>query len=185
MSDESGEDELRGLPPAAVERVRHQRESGVRGSLLTAAGAAAVRSIGLEPVGEVFGCVVVTLGWTGGGCGYGYGWNRGAGGWTGWAGIPGTVGGGIAGGTSAGSGRRMAPPGWQAGYFGAPSGGWLRTPVVVSGDMDSSRFAWARPYAEAVSGAWSDAHQRMLAEARALGADGVVGISRRAVRVGT
>jgi uncharacterized protein YbjQ (UPF0145 family) len=188
MSDESGEDELRGLPPAAVERVRHQRESGVRGSLLTAAGAAAVRSIGLEPVGEVFGCVVVTLGWTGGGCGYGYGWNQMTGGMAGWTGasggIPGTVGGGIAGGTS--SGRRVAPPGWQpgwqAGYFGAGMGG-MRTPVVVSGDMNSSRFAWARPYAEAVARAWTDSHGRMLAEVRALGADGVLGISRRAARV--
>src|SRR3954469_2797714 len=107
MTDEPVEEDLRGLPPAAVDRIRHQRASGVRGSLLSAPGAAAVASIGLEPVGEVFGCVVVTLGWTGGGCGYGYGWNRGPGGWTGWtgpsAGIPGTVGGGIAGGTSAGS----------------------------------------------------------------------------------
>src|SRR3954463_1492500 len=78
MDEEPVEEELRGLPPAAVNRVRHQRASGVRGSLLPGAGAAAVRSIGLEPVGEVFGCVVVTLGWTGGGCGYGYGWNRGS-----------------------------------------------------------------------------------------------------------
>src|SRR3954470_8796249 len=108
MDDEAVEpveDDLRGLPPAAVDRVRHQRASGVRGSLLTAPGAAAVRSAGLEPVGEVFGCIVVTLGWTGGSCGYGYGWNTsyGSGGWTGGArtsgGIPGTAGGGIAGGT--------------------------------------------------------------------------------------
>ena len=33
--------ELAGLPPAAVERVRHQRASGVRGSLLSAPAAAA------------------------------------------------------------------------------------------------------------------------------------------------
>jgi uncharacterized protein YbjQ (UPF0145 family) len=194
MDDEAVEpveDDLRGLPPAAVARVRHQRASGVRGSLLTAPAAAAARSAGLEPVGEVFGCVVVTLGWTGGGCGYGYGWNRGPGGWSGWtggtgpsAGIPGTFGGGIAGGTSAGPGRRMAPPDWQAGYFGAGvSGGW-RTPVVVSGDMASSRFAWARPYAEAVGRAWFEAHGRMLAEARALGANGVLGITRQATRIG-
>jgi hypothetical protein len=195
MDDEAVEpveDDLRGLPPAAVDRVRHQRASGVRGSLLTAPGAAAVRSAGLEPVGEVFGCVVVTLGWTGGGCGYGYGWNRGPAGWSGWTGgtgpsggIPGTVGGGIAGGTT--GGRRVAPPGWQPGWqggsFGAGvSGGW-RTPVVVSGDMGTNRFGWARPYAEAISRAWSDSHERMLAEVRALGGDGVLGISRRAARV--
>src|SRR4051794_259515 len=161
MIDEPLE-ELRGLPPAAVDRVRHQLASGVRGSLLSAAGAAAVASIGLEPVGEVFGCVVVTLGWTGGGCGFGYGWNQVTGGWSGWTGgIPGTTGGGIAGGTS--SGRRTAPPGWQPGWqggsFGMPNAGF-RTPVVVSGDPQSTRFAWARPYAEAVSRAWSDSHQR-------------------------
>src|SRR3954451_15400216 len=121
MDDEPVEEELRGLPPAAVNRVRHQRASGVRGSLLTAAGAAAVRSIGLEPVGEVFGCVVLSLGWAGGTCGSGLGWNRG-GGFTSWGGgVPGTFGGGIAGGTSGNRGR---------GSFGA-GGGW-RTPVVVS-----------------------------------------------------
>jgi uncharacterized protein YbjQ (UPF0145 family) len=185
MNGEPAEDDLRGLPPAAVDRVRHQRESGVRGSLLTAAGAAAVSSIGLEPVGEVFGCVVLSLGWFGGTCGYAYGWNRGAGGWAGWSGgVPGTFGGGISGGTSGspqfGTGYRMAPPGWQGGYYGNP--GW-RTPVVVSGDTSPSRFAWARPYAEAVGRAWRDAHDRMLTEARALGADGVLGIRRRATRV--
>src|SRR5947208_16946040 len=100
MSDEPEDGdlaELAGLPAAAVERVRHQRASGVRGSLLSAPAAAAIRSAGLEPVGEVFGCIVITLGWTLGGCGYAYGWNRSSG-WCGWlGGIPGTVVGGIAG----------------------------------------------------------------------------------------
>src|SRR4051794_41743820 len=173
MIDEPLE-ELRGLPPAAVDRVRHQLASGVRGSLLTAAGAAAVASIGLEPVGEVFGCVVVTLGWTGGGCGYGYGWNRVPGGGTSWTGgIPGTVGGGIAGGTS--SGRRTAPPGWQpgwqAGSFGVPNAGW-RTPVVVSGELQSSRFAWARPYAEGGARARAGPPQRLPRRGRPPGAPG-------------
>src|SRR4051794_39960293 len=156
MDEEPVEEELRGLPPAAVNRVRHQRASGVRGSLLSAAGAAAVRSIGLEPVGEVFGCVVITLGWAGGSCGYGYGWNAGPGNWSG--GVPGTFGGGIGGGVRAGAG-------WQS-------------PIVVSGDMSSSGStwsAWSRSYADAVARAWSDAHDRMLAEAKALGADGVLG----------
>lgn len=58
-----------GLPAAAHARAARQRESGVAGSLLSAAGAAAVRSVALQPVGEVFGSVVVQLGWTGGGCG--------------------------------------------------------------------------------------------------------------------
>lgn len=178
-----GED-LRGVPDVAVDRVRHQRESGVRGSLLSAPAAAAIRSAGLEPVGEVFGCIVTSFGWTTGGCGYAYGWNR-TGGWGGWpgnvtsGGIPGTAGGGIAGGVSRGAGGgwgyRIARPGWQpAGY------GWgMVTPVVVSGDLTNSRFTWARPYAEAVEHALAESHRRMLAEARALGADGVLGIIRQ------
>src|SRR3954449_10610065 len=129
MTGEPVEDDLRGLPQAAVDRIRHQRASGGRGSLLSAPAAGPAGGLGLEPVGEVFGCVVVSLGWIGGGCGYGYGWDQGAGG------LPGTGGGGIAGGT--GSGRRVAAPGWQpgwqGGYLGAGMGG-MRTPVVVSGD---------------------------------------------------
>ncbi len=176
--------DLQGVPPVAVDRVRHQRESGVRGSLLSAPAAAAIRSADLEPVGEVFGCIVISLGWLPGGCGYAYGWNRGGGwggltgGWSG--GVPGTVGGGIAGGTtrgggSGGPGFRMAPPGWQGGGLGW---GYV-TPVVVSGDLTSSRFTWARPYAEAVQQAIRESHRRMLAEASALGADGVLGITRQ------
>src|SRR5947209_18515933 len=133
MSDELEDGdlaELAGLPPAAVERVRHQRSSGVRGSLLSAPAAAAVRSAGLEPVGEVFGCIVVAFGWSGGSCGYGYGWNTtygGGGPVGGWGrtsgGIPGTSGGGIAGGTSANAGPAFRTaafggnrPGGVAGY---------------------------------------------------------------------
>jgi uncharacterized protein YbjQ (UPF0145 family) len=141
-----GEGELAGLPPAALDRVRHQQASGVRGSLLSAPAAAAVRSAGLEPVGEVFGCVVVGLGWTGGPCGYGYGWNTGYG---------------------------------SGGWAGGPL-----TPVVVSGNMAAGRFSWARPYAEAVTHSINEAHRRMLTEARALGADGVLGITRTLTSVG-
>ena len=178
-----GEGELAGLPPAALERVRHQRASGVRGSLLSVPAAAAVRSAGLEPVGEVFGCVVVTLGWTGGPCGYGYGWNTsyGSSGWTGGTrmsgGIPGTVGGGIAGRTGGGG---FGGGGFGGGGFGGGGvyGYGPITPVVVSGNLPASRFGWARPYAEAVTQAIGEAHRRMLTEARALGADGVLGITR-------
>jgi hypothetical protein len=180
MNHEPGDEDLAGLPPAAVDRVRHQRASGVRGSLLSAPAAAAIRSAGLEPVGEVFGCIVITLSWIGaGGCGYAYGWNTTFPGsnapWSG--GVPGTAGGGIAGGTSAArGGYRMRGPvvGSAAGWgIGGPV-----TPVVVSGDMDAGPYGWARPYAEAVEHALGEAHRRMLAEARALGADGVLGITR-------
>ena len=177
MSEGPFGEDLAGLPPAAAERVRHQLASGVRGSLLSAPAAAAVRSAGLEPVGEVFGCIVVTLGWTGGSCGYAYGWNTsfpggplGAG-WSGGGLVRGTVGGGIAGGTSAARGRvTVSGGGWGV---GGPV-----TPVVVSGDMSATRFGWARPYAQAVEHALGEAHRRMLVEAGALGADGVLGIRR-------
>lgn len=181
VGDEPGFEELRGLPAAAVERVRHQRASGVRGSLLSAPAAAAIRSAGLEPVGEVFGCIVVGFGWTGGPCGYAYGWNTTfgggpvGGGWSGggWSGgVPGTVGGGIAGGTS--RDRRT----WSNGLGYVPE-----TPVVVSGDMTASRYAWALSFAQAVERALGEAHRRMLAEARALGADGVLGITRSVTRL--
>lgn len=59
-----------GLPPAAHDRAARQRASGVAGSLLSAPGAAAIRSVALQPVGEVFGSLVMQLGWAGGGCGY-------------------------------------------------------------------------------------------------------------------
>src|SRR4051794_33111543 len=190
MSDEPEDGdlaELAGLPAAAVERVRHQRASGVRGSLLSAPAAAAVRSAGLEPVGEVFGCIVVAFGWSGGPCGYGYGWNTtfpGGGPVGGWSGlVPGTVGGGIAGGTSANAG-----PGFRTAGFGGTLGGGgygIVTPIVVSGDAGASRFAWGRSRAEAVEHALGEAHRRMLTEARALGADGVLGITRSVTPLGS
>ncbi len=59
------------LPPIAAERVRRQAESRVAGSLLSAPAAAALAAAGLEPAGEVMGCVAVHLGWTGqAGCGF-------------------------------------------------------------------------------------------------------------------
>ena len=130
----------RGAAPA---RQRRARVAAVRPA------AAAVRSAGLEPVGEVFGCIVMGFGWSGGPCGYGYGWNTtfpgggpvgGSGTWAGR--LPGTVGGGIAGGTShqGGQGFRTAPFGGSLG--GGAYGYGIVTPVVVSGDTAASRFAW-------------------------------------------
>jgi len=60
------------LPPVAAERVRRQRESRVAGSLLSAPAAAALAAAGLQPAGEVMGCIVMHMGWSGFGCG-GYG----------------------------------------------------------------------------------------------------------------
>src|SRR3954454_22394232 len=58
----------KGLPPAAAARVRRAAETRVRSSLLSSPAAAALASVGLEPVGEVMGCVVMHLGWSGWGC---------------------------------------------------------------------------------------------------------------------
>lgn len=58
----------RGLPPAAAARVQRAADTRVRSSLLSAPAAAALGDVGLEPVGEVMGCVVMHLGWSGWGC---------------------------------------------------------------------------------------------------------------------
>jgi uncharacterized protein YbjQ (UPF0145 family) len=64
MTDWDGQ----GLPPAAAARVRRAAETRVRSSLLSSPAAAALAGTGLEPVGEVMGCVVMHLGWSGWGC---------------------------------------------------------------------------------------------------------------------
>jgi len=61
--------DARGLPPAAQARVERAQHGGVRTSLLSASAAAAIAELGLEPVGEVMGCVVEHIGWGGMGCG--------------------------------------------------------------------------------------------------------------------
>jgi uncharacterized protein YbjQ (UPF0145 family) len=64
----------RGLPPAAQARVDRAGTDRIRSSLLAVNGQAAVASVGLDPVGEVMGCIVERIGWAGwGGCGVGYG----------------------------------------------------------------------------------------------------------------
>jgi uncharacterized protein YbjQ (UPF0145 family) len=140
-----------GLPPAAHERIARQRASGVAGSLLTAPGAASIRSVDLEPIGEVFGCVVMQLGWSGGGCGI---WNSGFGG--------GAFGGG---GFAVGGGYT----GWN-------------TPVLTTGGRGGHNAGFGS-YVHAWAIAWHGAHDRMVAEAAALGADGVVGVVIRRERL--
>src|SRR3984957_11533602 len=68
----------RGLPPAAQARVNRARTDGGRSSLLSIRGQAGVQSVGLDPVGEVMGCIVQQIGWASwGGCGM---YSRGMGG---------------------------------------------------------------------------------------------------------
>lgn len=61
-----------GLPPVAAERMRRFARTGLRTSLLSVPGAVGVQSVGFDPMGEVMGCIVEHIGWSGfGGCGYG------------------------------------------------------------------------------------------------------------------
>lgn len=128
----------RGLPPVAAARVARAQSSGVRTSLLSADGAASLASVGLDPVGEVMGCVVESVGWRGwGGCGYG------------------SVGFGI------------GLNGVRGGMFGADS--------QVIGSQDA-RWSGFGPYVNAIRRGYGTAMSRLLQEAQALGADGVVGV---------
>ncbi len=101
--------------------------AGVATSLLGVGSTVAISDVGLEPLGEVMGCIVEHVGWQG---------------WTGcgaWSGF--------------GAGRLAA---------------------VTS--TRSSVFAGYRPYVDALNRGYDTALRRMLDEARAMGADGVVGI---------
>ena len=144
----------RGLPPAAAARMARFQADGLRTSLLDVPGAVSVTGVGIPPVGEVMGCMVEHIGWAGfGGCGwYGPGiWQPGVPGFPGaLGGIPGTVGGGIAGGV-----------GWGGG-------------TVTSGS--GARFAGFAPYVDALYRGYDTALTRMVTEAQAMGADGVVGV---------
>jgi uncharacterized protein YbjQ (UPF0145 family) len=145
-----------GLPPAAHERLERQRASGAAGSLLSAPAAASARSAGLTPAGEVFGCLVMNLGWAGSGCAW-------------WS----SVGGGYGGGFGGGFGGRSYG-GYGGGFgIGGAFGGGPTSPITTSGSSQNGSYG---PYVNAYEHAWKGALQRMLAEARALGAHGVVGV---------
>lgn len=61
-----------GLPPAALARMERGRGATVRSSLLSVPGHVGVESCGFRIVGEVMGCIVQQIGWTGyAGCGVG------------------------------------------------------------------------------------------------------------------
>lgn len=137
-------DGTKGLPDAARQRIESQASSGVRSSLFSAPAAAAAQSAGLAPVGEVFGCMVMNLGWSGVGCG--------------WYSSPGT-------------GFGFANPQTSFGGFAAPP----LSPVITSGHRSS--YGGMSPYVTAIETGWNGALARLLAEATALGADGVVGVT--------
>ncbi|HVV25239.1 MAG TPA: heavy metal-binding domain-containing protein [Pseudonocardiaceae bacterium] len=60
------------LPDVARTRLARYKEVGLKTSLLSVPGTVGVESVGLRPVGEVMGCIVQNIGWTGG-LNYGYG----------------------------------------------------------------------------------------------------------------
>jgi uncharacterized protein YbjQ (UPF0145 family) len=126
-----------GLPPAARARIDRARTDRVASSLLSPGGQAAVQSVGLDPVGEVMGCIVEQIGWSGwGGCGV------------------------------------MS--------FGS------RAYVASAPTVTSSRGGYGgyRPYVDALYRGYDTALARMLTEAQALGADGVVGVRWTQEQVG-
>src|SRR5579885_3268591 len=118
----------RGLPPVAQARVERAAAGRLRTSLFAAREAATLRAVGLDPVGDVMGCVVEHIGWGGYGCGAYVG----------------------------GMGR----------YTYAP-------PTLTSG---MGGYAGYAPYVDALYYGFEVALHRMLLEAQALGADGVVGV---------
>jgi uncharacterized protein YbjQ (UPF0145 family) len=94
-----------GLPPAAQARMERGRAGGPPASLFGISGQAALEGCGFSVVGEVMGCIVQHIGFTGyGGCGY-YG--------------PGSYGGGWAAGAN-----RGGMPGFQPGVRSSSSGGY-------------------------------------------------------------
>jgi hypothetical protein len=147
-----------GLPQAAHDRIARQRASGTTGSLFSAPAAAAAKSAGLAPVGEVFGSIAMNLGWSGTGCNF-YGQR---------------LGGGF------GGGGLLGGPGGGNGMFGGNMFNY-QTPVTTSGDHGG--YAGFAPYVKAFQHGWHGAVDRMLMEARILGAEGVVGVQVSRVRI--
>lgn len=54
------------LPDVAKARLARYDAVGLKTSLLSVAGTVGIESVGLHPVGEVMGCIVQNIGWTGG-----------------------------------------------------------------------------------------------------------------------
>ncbi len=54
----------KGLPPAAQYRLDRAAQSSASTSMLTVASAAALKSVGLEPVGDAMGSTVLQFGWS-------------------------------------------------------------------------------------------------------------------------
>ena len=151
-----------GLPPAAAARIARAGTDSVRGSLLSVPSTLGVESVGFRAVGEVMGSTVMHLGWSGyGGCGYYQG--------------------------------GFGQPGYrQSGFAGPLSGGsptglsWKGQPGTVTSGNNQGRYSFSgyQPYVQALRWAYETALWRMSAEAAALGAHGIIGITIRRAHVG-
>lgn len=136
----------RGLPPAASARMRRFADDGVRTSLLSVPDAASLDAAGLVFVGEVMGCMVQQIVWTG----------------------TGVAGGGLPTTTRFVDGKAVTT---------------ARAQPTVSTSSDSS-WAGFGPYVRALYDGYRTAIARMVTEAVALGAVGVVGASVTRTPVG-
>jgi uncharacterized protein YbjQ (UPF0145 family) len=95
-----------GLPPAAQARMERGRAGGPPASLFGISGQAALEACGFSVVGEVMGCIVQHIGFTGyGGCGYYGPSGYGGGGW-------------------AAGANRMGGPGYQPAVRSSSGGGF-------------------------------------------------------------
>jgi hypothetical protein len=147
----------RGLPPAAQARIERFGSNHVRTSLLSVPAAASLDHVGFDTVGEVMGCMVSQISWTGwGGCGYfGYGggmggvYGRGYGGW-----------------------KRGTP----FGTLGTPPMTSTVPPAGTTRPSSGGGYSGFAPYVDGIHAGYDTALQRMLLEAAAIGADGVVGV---------
>ncbi|MGD0083096.1 MAG: heavy metal-binding domain-containing protein [Acidimicrobiales bacterium] len=142
-----------GLPPAAMARMERGKAGGPHASLFGISGQAALEACGFSVVGEVMGCIVHHIGFTGyGGCGW----------------MPANAYGGYGNFGNAGVGGYGL--GNRSGGYGMGGRPGVRT---------SSGGGWAgfAPYVDALYHGYDTAVLRMLLECRDLRGDGVVGVT--------
>ncbi len=122
------------LPPQAIKRLEASKNSHTSSSLLDASAHLSVKLCGFTPVGEVMGCIVQNIGFTGyAGCGwYGYGVQQ--------------------------------------------------FSTTLYDGRNTSYWGGLNPYLSALRSGYHTALLRMQAEARELGADGVIGVTLKESR---
>jgi uncharacterized protein YbjQ (UPF0145 family) len=157
------------LPAAAQARMAQLRSSGTWGSALSADEFAAIRSVGFEPVGQVFGAAVYDAGAVGG-----YGCPGAPGSSFGDESLPPPASPPPGDGSAAPPPSAPPPSATQVSATPASGGGSPpRPPTQVSGAGDAGSFG---PLVQAMDQARHTAIARMAAECAELGGHGVVGV---------